>query len=521
MASTWNDVKLQLMATGENLSTWGNVTNANLGTALTELVVGSADVTFASADVTLTLSNTTASQTARNMRLNCIGTTGGARNLILGTNCQIEKIYVVNNGCADAITVKNTTGTGIAVPAGKTMWVYNNGTNVVDVVTSMSSLSVATPIPQASGGTGQSSLQITQYCGAGVWNATPTQLDLTLPAGAVYTQAAGARVAFTVPTTNPAGTITLKVGSNTAATLVNSDSSAVNAADLLTTVVYTALFDGTVYELQTPTATVISTYAQINNGTISGYICSNPGSFSNTQLSVSVGNARDTTNLYSIPRTAGITKKLDATWVAGNNEGGRESATALAANQTWHVFAILNPTTGATDIIFSASPTTPTLTLAVGYTKWRRIMSIVLDSSANIKQFVQTGSYVQLKTRNTEFAATLNGTAAGTLRTMAVPTGLKLLLNVYYSSTTVGGTADPAYSGCYDPDVGAVPVFGSATQWAQIRAAWNGNAYLRYQTTMLQVYTNSSAQIYTASNDTFDTIAGGVVGWLDPRDSYY
>ena len=515
MASTWNDVKIQLMATGENLSTWGNVTNANLGTGLTELTVGSADVTFASADVTLTLTNTTASQTARNMRLNCIGTSGGARNLLVPA---IEKIYVVNNACADAITVKNATGTGIAVPAGKTMWVYNNGTNVVDVVTHVSSLSAATPIPQASGGTGQSSLQITQYCGAGVWNATPTQLDLTLPAGAVYTQAAGARVSFTVPTTNPAGTITLKVGGNTAATLVNSDGSALVAADLLTTVVYTALFDGTTYELQTPTATVISTYAQINNGTISGYVCSNNPTFPNTQINVSVGNARDTTNLYSIPRTAGITKKLDVAWVAGTNQGGKDSATALAANQTWHVHAILNPTTVTTDILFSQSPTAPTL--PSGYTKFRRIMSLILDSSANIKQFTQTGSYVQLKTRNTEFSATSNGVSTGTLRNMAVPTGLKLLLNVYYSSTTVGGTADPAFSGCYDPDVG-VPTFGGATQWAQIRAAWNGNAYLRYQTTMVEVYTNTNAQIYTASNDTFDTIAGGVVSWLDPRDSYY
>jgi hypothetical protein len=66
----------------------------------------------------------------------------------------IEKVYLVNNGCADAITVKNSSGTGIAVPAGKTMWVYNNGTNVVDAVTHLTSLTLGTALPIASGGTG-------------------------------------------------------------------------------------------------------------------------------------------------------------------------------------------------------------------------------------------------------------------------------------------------------------------------------------------------------------------------------
>jgi hypothetical protein len=151
MASTYSSLKIQLMATGENSGTWGNVTNLNLGTAIEEAIVGSADVTFSSGNVTLTLTDTNTSQTARNLRLNLTGTTGGARDLIVPA---IEKIYLVNNSCADAITVKNASGTGIAVPAGKTMWVYNNGTNVLDAVTHLSSLTLATALPVTSGGTG-------------------------------------------------------------------------------------------------------------------------------------------------------------------------------------------------------------------------------------------------------------------------------------------------------------------------------------------------------------------------------
>jgi hypothetical protein len=154
MASTYSSLKIQLMGTGENSGTWGTITNTNLGTALEEAIVGSADVTFASADVTLTLTDANSSQTARNLRLNLTGTVGAPQNLIVPA---IEKVYIINNGLTQTITVKNTGGTGIAVPAGKTMYVYNNGTNVLDAVTHLTSLTLGSALPIASGGTGSTS----------------------------------------------------------------------------------------------------------------------------------------------------------------------------------------------------------------------------------------------------------------------------------------------------------------------------------------------------------------------------
>ena len=142
------------MATGENSGTWGNVTNVNLGTAIEEAIVGSADVTFASANVTLTLTDTNSTQIARNLRLNLVGTTGGARDLIVPA---IEKVYIVNNGCADTVTVKNASGTGISIPPGKTEFIYNNGTNVVDAINNLTSLTLDTALPITSGGTGSNS----------------------------------------------------------------------------------------------------------------------------------------------------------------------------------------------------------------------------------------------------------------------------------------------------------------------------------------------------------------------------
>lgn len=191
MPSTYSPLKVQLMATGENSGTWGDITNDNFRYAIEEAIVGSADVAFSSADVDITLTDTNTSQTARNLRLNLTGTSGGARNLYLtGTTAapgaNIEKIYIINNGLADAVTVRNKkdgspTGTSIAVPAGKTMFVFNTGTNIVDAVTYLSSLTLGSALPVASGGTGA----ITLTAGLVTANGTSAFSSVAAPTGTV------------------------------------------------------------------------------------------------------------------------------------------------------------------------------------------------------------------------------------------------------------------------------------------------------------------------------------------------
>jgi hypothetical protein len=146
MASTFSNLKIQLMATGENSGTWGTTTNTNLGTAIEQALVETATVTFASGNVTLTLTDTASAQDARALRLDLTGTTGGARDLIVPA---IQKPYIVNNGTVDIITVKVSGQTGVAVPAGLSYLLYNNGTDVVNALNGISPVS---------GGTGTNTL---------------------------------------------------------------------------------------------------------------------------------------------------------------------------------------------------------------------------------------------------------------------------------------------------------------------------------------------------------------------------
>jgi hypothetical protein len=209
MASTYSDLKIELIGTGEQSGTWGTTTNTNLSTALSEAITGSADVAFSSADVTLTLTNTNGAQTARNLRLNLTGTSGGARNLILGSGCQIEKFYLINNGLADAVTVKNTSGTGTVVPAGTAMLVFNNGTNVVN------------PLTYVTGTIVTSSATIT----GGTINGTAIG-GSTAAAGAFTTLAASGTLGVTGNTTLSAD---LAVNGNTTLGNASSDTITLNA----------------------------------------------------------------------------------------------------------------------------------------------------------------------------------------------------------------------------------------------------------------------------------------------------
>lgn len=131
MASTYSDLKIQLMATGENSGTWGTVTNVNLGTALEEAIVGRATANFTSdANLTLTLTDTNATQVARNLVLNVTSgvSLSTTRDLIVPG---IEKPYIIQNNTTGGQSIRViVAGASVTIPNGKTAFIYNDGTDV-------------------------------------------------------------------------------------------------------------------------------------------------------------------------------------------------------------------------------------------------------------------------------------------------------------------------------------------------------------------------------------------------------
>ena len=131
MASTYSALKIELIGSGEQQGTWGDTTNTNLGTALEEAIVGRATANFASdANLTLTLTNTPATQIARHLVLNVTSGVSltATRDLIVPA---IEKPYIIQNNTTGGRSIRViVAGVGYTVPNGKTAFVYNDGTDV-------------------------------------------------------------------------------------------------------------------------------------------------------------------------------------------------------------------------------------------------------------------------------------------------------------------------------------------------------------------------------------------------------
>jgi hypothetical protein len=159
MPSTYSNLKIELMAQGGNNNQWGNITNSNLGTAMEQAMVGMATIStgFTSNVATLTLTNTNALQDARAVCLNVTATLTGAGTLNVPA---IEKPYLIFNNTSGgfALTVKVTGQTGVSVPNGKKTIVYNNATDVGEAISYLSSLTLGSALPVASGGTGAATL---------------------------------------------------------------------------------------------------------------------------------------------------------------------------------------------------------------------------------------------------------------------------------------------------------------------------------------------------------------------------
>jgi hypothetical protein len=167
MASTYSQLKIELIGTGDQAGTWGATTNVNLGTALEEAITGNATVTFVSSNAAIALIDTNATQTARNLRLILGGTTAGTQTLFVPA---ITKQYLVTNNLSNPVVISNgsnaaPTGTTVTVPAGRSMSVFNNGTSITETVTyvtefAASNVTITNPLTVSSGGTGRANLTL-------------------------------------------------------------------------------------------------------------------------------------------------------------------------------------------------------------------------------------------------------------------------------------------------------------------------------------------------------------------------
>ncbi len=137
MASSYTDLGIEKMATGENAGTWGTKTNTNLD-IIEKSIAGYVEQAVTSGGTTaLSITDgdaTESTSVARHAVIKLTGTITG--NSIVTVPDSVEKVYIVTNGTSGAYTVqfKTASGTGITfgVSEKTTRLVYSDGTNLVD-----------------------------------------------------------------------------------------------------------------------------------------------------------------------------------------------------------------------------------------------------------------------------------------------------------------------------------------------------------------------------------------------------
>jgi hypothetical protein len=134
MASSYStDLKLELMATGENSGTWGTKTNTNLN-LLQQAIAGFQSIALTSTNTTLAMTDATISD-ARNAVIKFTGTITANCTVFVASG--IEKTYILENGTSGAFTLAlNQVGGASAIfgAADKTSkLVYLNGTDAIDL----------------------------------------------------------------------------------------------------------------------------------------------------------------------------------------------------------------------------------------------------------------------------------------------------------------------------------------------------------------------------------------------------
>ena len=174
MASTYNELGIELMATGENAGTWGTKTNTNLDIIQQAVAGYVAQAVTDSGTTALTITDgSTSTSVARHMVIKLTGALTGTSTVTVPNS--VEKLYIVENATtgSQTVTFKTVSGTGVNFTSTGYKFLFSDGTNINEITLASPPGGSDTQIQFNSGGTafgGSANL---------VWDGTNVTLGAT------------------------------------------------------------------------------------------------------------------------------------------------------------------------------------------------------------------------------------------------------------------------------------------------------------------------------------------------------
>ena len=224
------------------------------------------------------------------------------------------------------------------------------------------------------------------------------------------------------------GAATLNVDGLGAKTLTRFGAIALNGGELVSGRIYRVTYNGTQFEVGAQ-----GYVPPVMSGQLFGLETSNNVSDATNDIDITAGQAADSTNALLMVLSSALTKRLDAAWAVGTNQGGLD--TGSIANTTYAVWLIMRSDTGVVDALFSTSATSPTMPTNYDY---KRRIGFIIRTGGAIKAFVQTGDLFDWTTPVNDFTVNNPGTSSNP-RAVTVPDKTIAICNLRLADQTPAG----------------------------------------------------------------------------------
>lgn len=156
MASTFSNVGIELIATGEQSGTWGGTTNTNLQ-IIDRLTNGVGAITLSG--TTHTLSTTTSgSATLSDGQYSVLvfgGSPSGTNTVTISPN-DVQHVYFVKNSSGQSVVLTQGSGGNVTVANGKSAIVYSDGAGAGAAVVDLTNTFLFQPLTRAVAASGTS-----------------------------------------------------------------------------------------------------------------------------------------------------------------------------------------------------------------------------------------------------------------------------------------------------------------------------------------------------------------------------